>query len=65
MTGGGSRRSCRVAGVVAFALSHALGLLIGAWAAVLLVAAALAAASWQLSDRRHRSVRLGNPAAAD
>jgi hypothetical protein len=38
------------AGLVAFALSHALGLLIGAWPAVLLVAAATAAVCWRASD---------------
>jgi hypothetical protein len=39
-------------GLVAFALSHALGLLIGAWPAVLLTAAGTAAAYWRLSDSR-------------
>lgn len=39
-------------GLVAFALSHALGLLIGAWPAVLVVSALTAAACWRLSDRR-------------
>ncbi len=40
------------AGLVAFALSHLLGLLIGAWPAVLVVAAATAALSWRVSDSR-------------
>jgi hypothetical protein len=39
-------------GVLAFALSHALGLLIGAWPAVLVTAAAASAAYWRLSDSR-------------
>lgn len=37
-------------GLFAFALSHVLGLVIGAWPAVLLAAAATAAACWRLSD---------------
>lgn len=40
------------AGMLAFALSHALGLLIGAWPAVLLSAVGMAAACWRLSDAR-------------
>ncbi len=40
------------AGLVAFALSHVLGMLIGAWPAVLIVAAATAALCWRLSDSR-------------
>jgi hypothetical protein len=39
-------------GLLAFALSHVLGLLIGAWPAVLLVAAATAAVCWRVSDVR-------------
>jgi hypothetical protein len=38
------------AGLLAFALSHALGLLIGGWPAVLLVAAATAVLCWRVSD---------------
>lgn len=37
-------------GLLAFALSHALGLVIGGWPAVLIAAAATAAACWRLSD---------------
>lgn len=37
-------------GLAAFALSHVLGLVIGAWPAVLLSAAAAATACWRLSD---------------
>ncbi|HXD67119.1 MAG TPA: hypothetical protein VNV17_21005 [Solirubrobacteraceae bacterium] len=40
------------AGLVAFALSHVLGLVIGAWPSVIVVSAATAALCWQLSDRR-------------
>ena len=40
------------AGLAAFALSHALGLLIGAWPAVFLVAAATATLYWRRSDGR-------------
>jgi hypothetical protein len=42
-----------VAGLLAFALSHALGLVIGAWPAVLLTAAALGAVCWRRSDSLH------------
>jgi hypothetical protein len=41
-----------VAGLLAFALSHGLGLVIGAWPAVLIVAAVTAALCWRLSDSR-------------
>ncbi len=40
------------AGLLAFALSHVLGLVVGAWPAVLAAAVAVAAASWQWSDAR-------------
>jgi hypothetical protein len=39
-------------GLAAFALSHVVALLIGAWPAVLVAAAAAAVASWRLSDSR-------------
>jgi hypothetical protein len=39
-------------GILAFALSHALGLLLGAWPAVLVTAAVASAAYWRLSDSR-------------
>jgi hypothetical protein len=46
-----------LAGLFAFAVSHVLGLLIGAWPAVLVVAAATAALYWRVSDsRRWRGV---------
>jgi hypothetical protein len=40
-----------IAGLVAFALSHVVGLLIGAWPAVLVSSAAIAAIYWRVSDR--------------
>jgi hypothetical protein len=40
------------AGLLAFAFSHVLGLVIGAWPAVLVSAAATAAACWIGSDSR-------------
>jgi hypothetical protein len=40
------------AGLAAFALSHLLGLVIGAWPSVIVVSAATAGLCWQLSDRR-------------
>jgi hypothetical protein len=43
------------AGLAAFAFSHLLGLVIGAWPAVLLCAAAVAWACWRFSDARARA----------
>lgn len=43
-----------VAGLLAFALSHLLGLVIGAWPAVFLTAAATALLYWRGSDSRVR-----------
>ncbi len=53
----GRRTAAVLAGVglLAFALSHVLGLLIGAWPAVLLVAAATAWVCWRVSDARRRA----------
>ena len=50
----GRRTAARltVAGLLAFAISHVLGLLIGAWPAVLVTAAATAALYWRESDSR-------------
>jgi hypothetical protein len=42
------------AGLLAFALSHILGLMIGAWPAVLIVSAATCALYWRLSDATAR-----------
>jgi hypothetical protein len=55
-----------LAGLFAFAASHVLGLLIGAWPAVLLVAAATAALCWRVSDVRRPAGRqpLSPPASA-
>ena len=47
-----------VAGLLAFAISHVLGLLIGAWPAVLVTAAATAALYWRESDSRRPPVSL-------
>jgi hypothetical protein len=41
-----------MAGLLAFALSHVLALLVGAWPAVLIMAAAIAALCWRVSDGR-------------
>jgi hypothetical protein len=46
------------AAVLAFALSHLLGLVIGAWPAVLLTTAAMAGLCWRVSDSR-AAVRAG------
>ena len=43
-------------GLFAFALSHVVAHLVGAWPAVLLAAAATAAACWRLSDARIQPV---------
>src|SRR5262249_27649248 len=40
------------AGLAAFILSHVLGLVIGAWPAVLVSAAAIGVVCWRLSDSR-------------
>jgi hypothetical protein len=52
------------AGLLAFALSHLLGLVIGAWPSVLLVAAATAALCWRVSDQRWLGARLRSRPAA-
>ncbi len=53
----GRRRAAllTVAGLVAFALSHVLALVIGAWPAVLVVAAAMAAMCRRFSDSQRAS----------
>lgn len=49
-----------VVGLVAFVLSHVIALVIGAWPAVLLVAAVTALVCWRQSDARHmRPAALG------
>ncbi|HLH66870.1 MAG TPA: hypothetical protein VKV27_14330 [Solirubrobacteraceae bacterium] len=47
------------AGLAAFAISHALGLVIGAWPSVLVVSAAVSALCWRLSDGRWLGGRAG------
>ena len=49
-------------GLLAFALSHVLGLVIGAWPAVLLAAAGTAIACWVISDSRRPAVSGRRPA---
>ncbi len=46
-----------IAGLFAFALSHLLGLIIGAWPAVLLTAAGTAFLCWRASDSRREQTR--------
>ena len=50
------------AGLFAFAASHGLGLVIGAWPSVIVVSAATAALYWQVSDARRSPSRLTAPA---
>jgi hypothetical protein len=44
-----------ICGLVAFAISHLLGRLIGAWPAVLIVAAGTAGLYWRVSDSKRRA----------
>jgi hypothetical protein len=46
-----------IAGLAAFALSHVIGLIIGPWPAVLLVAAGAGVLSWRVSDSRHVNLK--------
>jgi hypothetical protein len=48
------------AGLAAFALSHVLGRVMGAWPSVLLMAAGTAALCWRLSDSRRSPGRVGD-----
>jgi hypothetical protein len=50
--GRGVATALTIAAVLAFALSHVLGLLIGAWPAVLLTTTAMAGLCWRVSDSR-------------
>lgn len=50
--GRGIATALTIASVLAFALSHLLGLVIGAWPAVLLTTAAMAGLCWRVSDSR-------------
>jgi hypothetical protein len=55
-----------IAGLLAFAISHLLGLVIGAWPSVIVVSAVTAALCWRLSDSRRpgASVAAGARASA-
>jgi hypothetical protein len=62
-----SRRDCRrttaaltVTGLAAFAVSHPLGHVIGAWPSVFTVSAVTAALCWWLSDSRRPAPRPGS-----
>ncbi|MGI8428817.1 MAG: hypothetical protein ACR2OB_05805 [Solirubrobacteraceae bacterium] len=55
--GGRTAATLTAVGLLAFALSHLLGLVIGAWPAVLLAAAGIGIACWRRSDSR-RAVTL-------
>lgn len=50
--GAGTATRLTIVGVIAFALSHALGHVIGAWPSVLLVSAITAWLCWRWSDAR-------------
>jgi len=50
--GGAVAARLLAAGLLAFVLSHALGLLVGPWPAVVVTAAAMAWATWRLADSR-------------
>ena len=52
-----------LAGLVAFALSHVLGLVIGAWPAVAIVALATAGLCWRFSDSRRPTMARLRPEA--
>jgi hypothetical protein len=53
-----------VTGLLAFAISHLLGLVIGAWPSVIVVSAVTAAFCWRLSDSRRAAVPLGAASAS-
>jgi hypothetical protein len=46
-------------GLLAFVLSHALGLLVGAWPAVIVTAGAMGWVTWRLADSRRRDYDAG------
>jgi hypothetical protein len=46
-------------GLLAFAMSHVLGLVIGAWPSVIVVSAVTAALCWRLSDSRRLATPFG------
>jgi hypothetical protein len=49
------------AGLVGFVLAHLLGLLIGSWPAVILVAAAAAALAWTFADAKDATAPRSGP----
>jgi hypothetical protein len=51
-------------GLLAFAISHVLGLVIGAWPSVIVVSAVTAAFCWRLSDARRAGVAVSAGASA-
>lgn len=51
-------------GLLAFAISHLLGMLIGAWPSVIVVSAVTAMLCWRLSDRRRGGHAADNPVSA-
>jgi hypothetical protein len=53
-----------IGGLAAFALSHLIALAIGAWPAVLTVAAITSAASWRFSDSRRPALERARAAHA-
>lgn len=62
--GGRTAAVLTLVGLVAFAVSHVLGHVIGAWPSVIVVSAACAGVCWRLSDSRavHRASRPGTGA---
>jgi hypothetical protein len=48
-----------VTGLLAFAISHVLGLVIGAWPSVIVVSAVTAVFCWRLSDSRRVAAPIG------
>lgn len=61
--GGRTAALLTVVGLMAFVVSHVLGLVIGAWPAVLVVAAVTAGVCWRSSDSRRQTTAVA-PAAA-
>lgn len=53
--GAGTAARLAAVGFAAFVLAHVLGLIIGAWPAVLVVAAVTAAVTWALADAQTRA----------
>jgi hypothetical protein len=53
-----------VIGLLAFAISHLLGLVIGAWPSVIVVSAVTAALCWRLSDSRRPGASVAAGASA-